>query len=277
MDYVVQNQYGVVTVQDRAKRNEPKEIRFITPEYKELFKIPDGEQILIDYSDGEKKAMTCKYLDDYHVLVGHNAFHICEFAERMKAIGAHVAPFPEKRIVWSNRNLDLKDWIKDLRENYPDENREQLYERMCKINDEYFNDERMNLNCHVGEDIIAIADLGRWNGRFRGYKELNSDNLRDCLEVLKDCEYNEWYVDREGEFRSTQSHHDGTHYICYRMWKQEATDEQREELLESLYNGRATQEDIDRLTEKLGKTIGEVYGWDFPTKQKERVSSRDAR
>lgn len=276
MDYVIQNQYGVVTVQDRAELNEPKEIRFITPEYKELFRIKDGGQILISYKDGTRKAMTCKYLDAYHFLAGR-VYHICEFAERMKAIGAHVVPFPEKRIVWSNRDLDLKDWIEDLREQFPDENMEQLRDRMYEINDEYFDDERSNLNCHIGSDIIAIADLGRWNGRFQWHKELKSDNLMDCLEVLADCEYNEWYVDRDGEFRSTQSHHDSTHYIYYRMWNSDVTEEQKEELLSKIYNGKATQADIDRVTDKLGMVVAAVYGWEFPTEQKERVSARDAR
>ena len=39
----------------------------------------------------------------------------------------------------------------------------------------------------------------------------------------------------------------------------------------------ATQEDIDRVTDKLGGMIAEVYGWEFPTAQKERVSVRDTR
>ena len=139
---------------------------------------------------------------------------------------------------------------------------------MVEWNDSYLDDEYMNLDVHVGEDIIAIADLGRWNGRHMGYKEYHSDNLRNCLEVLPDCEYNEWYVDRDGEFRSKQSHHDGTHYITYRKWKPEATDEQREELLDKIYNGEATALDIDALTDKLGRDVGMVYGWEFPNTEK---------
>lgn len=55
MGYIVQNQYGVVTVNDEATINEPKEIRFITPEYKDLFKIPDGGHVLVTYRDSEVK------------------------------------------------------------------------------------------------------------------------------------------------------------------------------------------------------------------------------
>lgn len=118
-DYVYKDRYGVFSVLDKAAMDEPKEIRFIDPDYQEKFRIRDGEQILVSYPTGEKKAFVCRYIDDYHLLVGHNAFHICEFAERMQRLGAYVCPFPEKRMIWQNIDLDLKDW-EGLREEYPD-------------------------------------------------------------------------------------------------------------------------------------------------------------
>ena len=172
MGYVFENQYGVVTAVDERKLNEPKEIRFITPEYKEQFRIPDGGSVLFCTRDGKRKEVECKYLDDYHLLFGKmGAYHICELAERLQRGGCHVEPFPEKRMVWSNRDLDLKDWIDELRVDFPNASRDELYERMVEWNDSYLDDEYMNLDVHVGEHIIAIADLGRWNGRHTGYKE----------------------------------------------------------------------------------------------------------
>lgn len=47
--------------------------------------------------------------------------------------------------------------------------------------------------------------------------------------------------------------------------------------MDKFYDGKATQADIDRVTDKLGGVIAEVYGWDLPTERKERVSARDAR
>ena len=55
MDYVAQNQYGVFSIRDRSTINEPKEIRFITPHYSTIFKIPDGDQVIVCFSDGKKK------------------------------------------------------------------------------------------------------------------------------------------------------------------------------------------------------------------------------
>ncbi|MBQ7347617.1 MAG: hypothetical protein IJW55_06635, partial [Clostridia bacterium] len=120
MSYVYQNQHGVFTVQNQATINDPKFIRFITPRYEDLFSLPDGEQVLLCYSDRTKEAFVCKYLDDYHFMLGWRSYHICEFSERMRDNGTTVLPFPEKRMIWSNFNLDLKDWIEDLKESYPD-------------------------------------------------------------------------------------------------------------------------------------------------------------
>ena len=67
-------------------------ICFITPDYKEKFKIPDGDKIRITLSDGEQLDRTCRYIDDYHLEVGSNIFHSCEFAERMEQNGNTVIP-----------------------------------------------------------------------------------------------------------------------------------------------------------------------------------------
>lgn len=77
-----------------------KLIRFIDSDYKELFKIPDGESIKITYPPGDDRGTItrqCKFLDEYHIELGgngsyRNTYHICEFAERMEAIGARYEP-----------------------------------------------------------------------------------------------------------------------------------------------------------------------------------------
>lgn len=162
----------------------------------------------------------------------------------------------EKYIVWSNKNLDLKDWIDDLKYEYPDASEEKLTEKMWEINNYYLEDERDNLNITVSSPILVIANLGLWDGRRMAYKEISSGNIRDCL--FSDCDYVEWYVE-EDEFKCTESHHDGTNYLTYRKYKETASEEEREALKEKLCNGIATQEDIDKVTEKIGRAIMEVY------------------
>jgi hypothetical protein len=71
---------------------EAKNIRFIDSQYNTLFFVPDGGNIILTYSDGEKLTRPCKFLDEYHTQIGSSVYHICEFAEKMERIGATYAP-----------------------------------------------------------------------------------------------------------------------------------------------------------------------------------------
>lgn len=80
---------------DRHLKQAEKGIRFITPHYKELFRIPDGDKIRILRSDGTQADLTCRYIDEYHLEVGgswDNLYHICQFAEVMERNGSTVIP-----------------------------------------------------------------------------------------------------------------------------------------------------------------------------------------
>ena len=104
------NQYGAILVNDEATLNEPKEIRFITPEYCEKFKLPDGGHVLIGRRNGSVTEHKCQFLDPYHFLLDHTTYHICQFAEMLQASGSYVVPFPEKRVIWSNIDMDMETW-----------------------------------------------------------------------------------------------------------------------------------------------------------------------
>lgn len=173
----------------------------------------------------------------------------------------------DKYLIWSDLNLNYEDWRADLESEYPDMTEEDRIALMYEINSDYLSDERTNLDIRQERGIIAIADLGLWNGRFSGYKMIDSGNIRDCL--YSDCDYNEWYVDRLGDLRCTAVHHDGRNHYLYRAIKAAATDKQIEQLKSLIFSGRATRRDITRVTERLGDAIGAVYGWRF-SKQKLR-------
>lgn len=175
----------------------------------------------------------------------------------------------DKHIVWSDLNLNYEDWRTDLESDYPDLSEEKRIELMHEINDQYLSDEQINLDIQLPCGIITIADLGLWNGRFSGYKMIESGNIRDCLSP--ECDYNEWYVDRLGDLRCIAVHHDGRNHYLYRAIKSTATDSQIDRLQSLIYNGKATRQDITRVTERLGDAIGAVYGWSFP-QHKQRVN-----
>ena len=165
-------------------------------------------------------------------------------------------------LIWSNYDLDYEDWRDDLEAEYPELSEDERYYKMLEINREYLDDERMNLNIQLSQPILVIADLGLWTGRHSGYKEILSGNIRDCL--YSENDYTTWYVDKDGDFRCDDVHHDGTNHYLYRVFKDSASDVQREDLLDKIYRGIATPTDIDRVTRRLGDEIGKVYGWDFP-------------
>ena len=81
-------------------RNAMRGIRFIDPNYQEKFRIADGEKVQIRYPDGDVREAVCRYIDDYHVEVGDDLYHICELAERLENAGAKIIPLrsslPEK-------------------------------------------------------------------------------------------------------------------------------------------------------------------------------------
>ena len=118
------------------------------------------------------------------------------------------------RLIWSNYHLDLDDWRDDLLEEHPDASESELYQLMQETNDGYLLDERVNLNIQLSQPILVIGDIGRWNGRVMGYKDIPSGNIRDCL--YSDTDYSTWYVDRNGDLRCDEIHHDGSNFYLYR-------------------------------------------------------------
>ena len=175
-------------------------------------------------------------------------------------------------LIWSNYYLDLDDWRDDLPEEYPDAGEMELYQLMQETNDSYLDDERVNLNIQLSRPILIIGDLGRWNGRFSGYKEISSGNIRDCL--YSDTDYSTWYVDRLGDLRCDAIHHDGTNHYLYQVYKPGVPDAQIDRLKGRIYDGIATRSDITRITQRLGDDIGKVYGWSFPKRPRNKTEAR---
>lgn len=161
--------------------------------------------------------------------------------------------------IWQNTGINIEDWSDFLEEEYPDVTDEyEQYRLVEEMNDEYLEDERANLNVSVGTPILVIADLGLWNGRHRGYKEIESGNIADCL--YSDCDYCNWYCDNH-DLRASMIHHDGTNNCLYRAWKPGLSYEQRDRFLEKLMNGTATSRDFTRYTRSLLPFVREVYGF----------------
>ena len=102
--------------------------------------------------------------------------------------------------------------------------------------------------------ILAIADIGRWNGRFKGYKLYEHFNLKELLYDKDDfCIYIE-----NNNIWIRHSHHDGTNYIMYRIIKETTN---YENLLAKLYHNKPySNATLNRYTTSLLPIIKEIFG-----------------
>ncbi len=185
----------------------------------------------------------------------------------------------DRRLIWGNINLNLDDWRDDMREQLemngtqPDEiTEDMLYDEMVRVNEDYLNDERDNLDVQLSHPIIVIADIGRWNGRVLGYKMIDSGKINDCL--YSDTDYVEWYVNKDGDLKADAIHHDGQNHYLYRVFKDDTTEEQIEDLQDKIYSGTVTKADIDRVTRPIGTEIAKVYGFDLPKEKQSAEMER---
>lgn len=167
-------------------------------------------------------------------------------------------------IIWQNYDVNLSDYQEFLQEEYPDvTDATEQYHLISCLNDECLDDERSNFSSidRLKGDIIIIADIGLWNRRALGYKEIYSRSASDCLQFEKDCEYAKWYVDERNDLCSWQSHHDGSHHLIYRSWKEGLSDKQKQNFRDKIYCRKVTRKDITRYTDSIGAKVKELYGW----------------
>ena len=85
----------VARLLDRHMEKAKEGIRFITPGGKEVFRIPDGDSIRIQSSDGRYIDRTCRYVDEcFMELDGGRGelYHIRSFAERLELNKETVIP-----------------------------------------------------------------------------------------------------------------------------------------------------------------------------------------
>jgi len=76
-----------------------KIIRFIDTQYNELFRIPDGGYVQIEYPDGNTKIRQCHYNDATHTIVGTTLYHIHQIADSLEKAGGTVAPVAKPETV----------------------------------------------------------------------------------------------------------------------------------------------------------------------------------
>ena len=148
-----------------------------------------------------------------------------------------------------------KDAKEFLRENGIDNpSDEDVMDEVYFQEDMWYDDTRLNLSKKLNGRIVAITDVGRWNGRCTGYKLLG-DNLNEILSFFN-CDYINVYTDTYN-VKADIYHHDGTHHVEYRELKE---DTNYDVLLDKLYNQEpVSREMIRRYTKSLKPYVKQVY------------------
>lgn len=179
----------------------------------------------------------------------------------------------DKYIIWSDMNIPMiTDEWRDAYEEFLEmnqmngnkENDSEVSDFICEMNNRYLEDERINLDVELNNQIIVLGDIGRWNGRFDGYKIIQSGNIRDCLYSDVENSNVEWYVDKEGEFRADVHHHDSSNYYLYRVFKKGISPDKIKKLEEKFITGRMGLDGFLPYTNRIGPAIAKVYGWPSP-------------
>ena len=162
--------------------------------------------------------------------------------------------------MYSNKELELEeqDAREFLAECYPDveldDSRitDEVYDRI----DMWFEDEISNLYRVLDGRILAIADMGLWNGRRTGYKILGN-NLNEVISCGIGCDDKEIYCDGFNVLAKGY-HHDGTNYVEFREIRE---DRNIDTLLDKIYNNEeVTRKEINYYTRSLRPYVKQVYG-----------------
>lgn len=152
---------------DNHIKNASKGINFITSAYKHLFNLEDGDSIIVQYADGERKVKECRFIDEYHTQIDKMIYHNCQFAEIIERNGATVIPYrkslPYKAFHYNAERKKIEiaakgeDKVKvvDAPSNDDEKNREYVNER----NKEFGADKKQVAAMMVGS-ILGWDDKG---------------------------------------------------------------------------------------------------------------------
>lgn len=178
-----------------------------------------------------------------------------------------------KRIIWnSDPQLEPGDLMCLREEMYemgiagPQEiltDDEVLEYYLMELNPSYLEDERANLNMQLPGKVVAIADLGLWNGRQSGYK-IMADNLNSILQSHMDGSSEICIYGDGNNIRADESHHDGVNHYEYRMLLPQ---KDASPLLDAIWSGHEiSRKMLNRYTRSLYPYVANIYGW--PCRQK---------
>ena len=160
----------------------------------------------------------------------------------------------KKHLIYTNDYSYYKDIaIESLQEDNAELTQENIYNEAYFLMDVYLQDEKCNLDYNI--DIIAIGDIGLWNGRVKGYRLLK--NINQIFDIAED--YNRYYV--EGvTLKADCIHHDGTNHVSFYVIDMDKNGVQ--DFLDDIYYQRKISKSrFYKYCKSAGKLVKKIYGF----------------
>lgn len=130
-------------------------------------------------------------------------------------------------------------------------------EEISDLENYAFDDELTNLKVETEGQILAIADLGLWNGRKQGYYLSKNKMLSDIMTIGNE-DITTLYYDGHN-VRKTSTHHDGTNHILFREVKPSVN---IDKFVDKIYNGEyISNNTLNYYTRSLKRYVKKIYGW----------------
>ena len=169
-------------------------------------------------------------------------------------------------VIWKSYGMlnrkEIEDYEKGARENLEYNGAEDITEDMIQQNiytdiDYSFEFALEDLSKKLPNNIIAIADIGRWNGRVQGYKVLGN-NLNEVVSSTIGCDEKEVYCDAYN-VRATGYHHDGRNSVLFRELRE---DRNIDNFLDKIYNNETiSSSTLNYYTKSLRPYVQQIYGF----------------
>ena len=131
-----------------------------------------------------------------------------------------------------------------------------VYDEWAEQETMWFNDELENLDQELDGRIIAIANLGLWDGRKSGYK-IGGTNLNEVMSI-GNHDYVKVYSDGFN-IRKQSSHHDGTNTMLFRMIRENRNIDR---FTDMIYSGKPISNSVlNYYTKSIEKNVRSIFGW----------------
>ena len=156
----------------------------------------------------------------------------------------------EEYTIWTSDVYD-EDYFAELRENYPDLSEDEIWSIAIDGNNETLDEIRANLSDVIfPNQIIIIGNIGRWNGPVNGYKILDG-KLSDCFQSFVHGDSELTFTFKDKDLHATEIHHDGRNYYRFRAFRDNMTEQQKQNFIHRVCSGVVTEHDIAYYTKTV--------------------------